>query len=130
MSMDKLIQKASEAQQNAYAPYSNFKVGAALLTKLDTIFTGANIENSSYSLTCCAERIAIFKAISEGERYFKSLVIIGDTEKPIQPCGACRQVMAEFFDDKVEILLMNNKGDKEQTTISRLLPSSFSLYDN
>ena len=90
MDYNLLIEKAVDSKANAYAPYSNFHVGAALLTKDDKIYTGCNVESSSYSLTLCAERTAIFKAISEGERNFKAIAVAGDTEDFISPCGACR----------------------------------------
>lgn len=127
---DELIKKAKEARQVAYAPYSNFKVGAALLTSKGKLYLGNNIENSSYSLTCCAERVAIFKAVSSGEQHFKKLAVVGNTKKVIQPCGACRQVMAEFFTEEVKIYLANLKGDMIETNISHLLPESFSLNDS
>ena len=127
MNRNQLIKEATMAREHAYAPYSNFKVGAALLTEDGSLYSGSNIENSSYSLTCCAERIAIFKAISEGQRQFRKMAIIGDSEDPISPCGACRQVMSEFFNDEVDIYLTNLKGDVKETTISQLLPNSFSL---
>lgn len=129
MRMNKLdlINEAIKARNNAYAPYSNFKVGAALLTAEGSIYKGANIENSSYSLTCCAERVAIFNALSEGEKQFKKFAIVGEGEKPISPCGACRQVMAEFFDDEVNIYLGNLAGQVKETNIANLLPYSFHL---
>lgn len=127
MGLKELIEQATLARKQAYAPYSKFKVGAVVKTKSGTIYTGCNIENSSYSLTCCAERVAIFKAIAHGERDFESMVVIGDTDEPISPCGACRQVMSEFFNDEVAIYLVNLKGDLKETSISQLLPTSFSL---
>jgi cytidine deaminase len=127
MKTETLIEKAKLVREKAYAPYSKFKVGAALEVKSGTVYTGCNIENSSYSLTCCAERVAIFQAIAQGEREFNHLVVIGDTEEPIRPCGACRQVMSEFFDENVKITLINLQGDYEETNISQLLPASFTL---
>lgn len=127
MTLELLLEAAKEAREKAYAPYSNFKVGASVETKSGKMFTGCNIENSSYSLTCCAERVAIFKALSSGERDFRTLVVVGDVKGPISPCGACRQVMSEFFDDDVKIYLANLQGDITETTISELLPCSFSL---
>lgn len=127
MTLELLLEAAKEAREKAYAPYSNFKVGASVETKSGKMFTGCNIENSSYSLTCCAERVAIFKALSSGERDFRTLVVVGDVKGPISPCGACRQVMSEFFDDDVKIYLANLHGDITETTISELLPRSFSL---
>jgi len=120
-----LITYAQQARHNAYAPYSGFKVGAALLTASGKIYSGCNIENAAFSPTICGERTAIFKAISEGERSFKALAIVSDSEQIITPCGVCRQVLAEFFDDQVVILLANCHGEFEQTTISHLLPGAF-----
>lgn len=130
MTLELLLEAAKEAREKAYAPYSNFKVGASVETKSGKMFTGCNIENSSYSLTCCAERVAIFKALSSGERDFRTLVVVGDVKRPISPCGACRQVMSEFFDDDVKIYLANLQGDITETTISELLPRSFSLDEH
>lgn len=121
-----LINYAIQASERAYAPYSNFKVGAALLTKDDQLFLGSNIENSSYSLTCCAERVAIFKAISEGKTRFKKLAVVANTDRPVSPCGACRQVMSEFFGDDVRIYLANMQEDFKEVKISQLLPGAFS----
>src|SRR5699024_4617978 len=122
-----LINYAIQASKRAYAPYSNFKVGAALLTKNNQLFLGSNIENSSYSLTCCAERVAIFKAISEGETSFIKLAVVANTDKPVSPCGACRQVMSEFFDDQVTIYLANKQAEIKKVKISNLLPDAFSI---
>lgn len=120
----KLLELAKRAMENAYAPYSNFKVGAVLVAKDGRIFTGVNVENASYGLTNCAERTAIFKAVSEGAREFETLVVIADTNKPVSPCGACRQVMAEFGNFRV--ILANTKGEYLETSVSELLPLSFS----
>lgn len=127
MNDKELINYAIQASKRAYAPYSNFKVGAALLTKNNQLFLGSNIENSSYSLTCCAERVAIFKAISEGETSFKKLAVVANTDKPVSPCGACRQVMSEFFDDQVTIYLANKQAEIKKVKISNLLPDAFSI---
>ena len=125
-----LIAKAVEAMENAYAPYSSFKVGAALLSKSGRIFTGCNIENASYSPNCCAERTAFFKAISEGEREFTAIAVVGGKEGEISsfcsPCGVCRQVMAEFCDKDFMIILSDGKLTKAHT-LEKLLPESFSL---
>ena len=112
----------------AYIPYSKFPVGA-LVTKEGKIYTGCNIENASYGLCNCAERTAIFKAVSEGERDFSYLVITGETDGPISPCGACRQVIAEFCDPKMPVLLTNVKGDEKEVTVEQLLPGAFSIED-
>jgi cytidine deaminase len=120
---EKLKNAAIEVANNAYAPYSGYKVGAALLTKSGKIFTGCNVENSSFGLTNCAERTAIFKAVSEGEKEFEEIVIFVDSEKLPTPCGACRQVMSEFSDDlKITII---SKNDEKITDIKELLPLSF-----
>lgn len=121
---EELYIKAKEVMNNSYSPYSKFKVGAALLTKSGKIYTGTNVENSSYGLSMCAERIAIFKAVSEGEKDFETLVVIGDTENPISPCGACRQVISEFGVD--EVILTNLKEDIKVMTVEELLPYGFS----
>lgn len=120
-----LIEAAKKARKNAYVPYSKFKVGAAVCTADSHIYTGCNIENSSYGLTNCAERTAIFKAVSEGHKEFSALAVIADTEGPCAPCGACRQVMAEF--GIPHIVLANLKGDIAVYTIEELLPGAFSL---
>ena len=119
----KLINIAIEAREKAYAPYSNFKVGAAVLTEKGNIYTGCNIENASYGLSICAERVAIFKAVSEGERNFKMLVVVADTDQPVSPCGACRQVMIEFGD--YDVVLANLKGEFKIYKVSQLLPENF-----
>lgn len=125
--VQQLIECAIEARQQSYSPYSNFAVGAALLCEDGTIFKGCNIENASYGLTNCAERTAIFKAISEGHRKFKALAVVADTEGPCSPCGACRQVMKEF---KIPTIIMANlKGNMEIVSIKDLLPFSFSDCD-
>lgn len=114
MDKKKYIEEANKMLSKAYIPYSKFPVGAALVTKEGKIYTGCNIENASYGLCNCAERTAIFKAVSEGERDFSYLVITGETDGPISPCGACRQVIAEFCDPKMPVLLTNVKGDKKK----------------
>ena len=127
MTNEKLILLAEKARENAYAPYSGFKVGAALLTEDGKIYTGCNIENASYGLTLCAERNAIFKAISDGERNFTKIAIVGGKENtscPAYPCGACRQVMAEFCKEDLIILVKN--GDRvEEYLLKDILPFSF-----
>ncbi|MGM0640784.1 MAG: cytidine deaminase [Thermotogota bacterium] len=125
--VDKLYKKALEVRENAYVPYSNFKVGAALLTEDDEIYLGANVENASYGLSICAERNAIFKANSDGKRKYKALMVVAETEGPVSPCGACRQVMTEFGDYKV--YLANLKGDIKETSTSELLPYNFNKED-
>lgn len=121
-----LAQKAIEAKSKAHASYSNFHVGAALLTESGKIYLGANIENSSYSLTICAERTAVFQAILEGERKFKSIAIAGDTEDYLSPCGACRQVLLDLCGKDLEVLMVNKNGDFRRYTLNELIPFSFS----
>ena len=126
-----LLDAAVEASGHAYTPYSHFKVGAALLTANGKIYKGCNIENASYSSTNCAERTAIFKAVSEGCTDFKAIAIIGHKEnEPLQfcpPCGTCRQVLAEFCEPDFEIVLMNDAGEIKVFTLAELLPEHFSL---
>ncbi|MGA5715760.1 cytidine deaminase [Bacillus bombysepticus] len=129
MDKKKYIEEANKMLAKAYIPYSKFPVGAALVTKEGKIYTGCNIENASYGLCNCAERTAIFKAVSEGERNFSYLVITGETDGPISPCGACRQVIAEFCEPKMPVLLTNVKGDEKEVTVEQLLPGAFSIED-
>ena len=129
--MDKnlLLEESKIARENAYVPYSKFKVGAALLGKNGTVYRGCNIENAGYSLTNCAERTAIFKAISEGVMEFEAIAIVADTDRPCQPCGACRQVISEFCDPDMPVYLTNLKGDVQETTVGELLPGAFGKGD-
>ena len=125
---EQLVAAAIEAMRNAYAPYSRYQVGAALLTKAGKIYTGCNIENAAYGPTNCAERTAFFKAVSEGERQFSAIAVVGGAEGIIRdfapPCGVCRQVMREFCADEFEIHLWN--GSEYRTcTLAELLPLSF-----
>lgn len=129
MDREKLIEEAKTARKTAYVPYSKFPVGAALLTEDGQVFHGCNIENSSYSMTNCAERTAFFKAVSEGVKSFKALAVVGDTEGPVSPCGACRQVIAEFCKRDMPVYLTNLKGDVQMTTVEELLPGAFSKED-
>ena len=120
-----LLKAALDARLKAYAPYSKFLVGAAVLAASGKIYTGCNIENASYGLTVCAERNALFNAVGAGERKFTALCVVGDMEGPISPCGACRQVMAEF---KVPcIILANLKGEVKEYSLEELLPYGFTL---
>lgn len=121
-----LVLKAREAQEKAYAPYSNFKVGAALLIKDGRIYTGANIENSSYGLTVCAERVAVFKAVHDGALNFQSIAITASGDGYPYPCGACLQVLAEFAPD-IRVLVADEKNQIRQYTLKDLLPLNFSL---
>ncbi len=127
--MDKkeLIKKALEAQKMAYVPYSNFHVGAALITEDDEIFTGCNIEISSYSPTLCAERTAIFKAVSEGHKKVKAIAIVGDTDFTY-PCGVCRQVIREFGKDAT-IIIAKSEDEYREYKLEDLLPHSFGPED-
>lgn len=129
--MDKqlLIQASKEAREKAYVPYSKFPVGAALLAEEGTVYLGCNIENSSYGLSNCAERTAIFKAVSEGITSFRALAVVGDTVGPVSPCGACRQVIAEFCDANMPVYLTNLQGEVAETTVAELLPGAFSKED-
>lgn len=121
----KVIDLAIEASQRAYVPYSHFPVGAALIAKDGQVFTGCNVENASFGLTNCGERTAIFKAVSEGVREFSELVVYGETDKPISPCGACRQVMAEFFKSDLKVTLVAKDKSTVEMTVGELLPYSF-----
>ncbi len=128
MTEKELVLKAIEAQKNSYSPYSGFKVGAALLCKDGTVFTGVNIENVSFGLTNCAERTAFFKAISEAKRDFSMIAVVGnDTYLP--PCGACRQVMAEFCNKDFRIIFAKNENDYIVKTLEEILPFSFGAGD-
>lgn len=121
-----LIEKAKKNMENSYSPYSNFKVGACLLCSDGTIFTGCNIENGSYGATNCAERTAIFKAVSEGKRNFSKIAIVSSSGDLTFPCGICLQVMAEFMIDK-EVILEDNNGDIKIFKVKELLPFAFNL---
>ncbi len=126
---DDLLALARSAREQAYAPYSKFLVGAALLTRDGRRFSGCNVENASYGLCNCAERTALFGAIATGCRPgdFVAIAVIADSDAPVSPCGACRQVMAELCDDAMPVLLANLRGDTEQTCVAALLPGSFKL---
>lgn len=124
-----LVKIAFEAMEKAYSPYSHCKVGAALLTREGKVYTGCNVENASYGATNCAERTAFFKAISEGEREFSKIAIVGGVEGVVtnmfMPCGVCRQVMDEFCDRDFEVLVAKDQENFEIFTLSQLLPLSF-----
>ena len=119
-----LISAAKQARENAHAPYSNFRVGAALRATSGRIFAGCNVENATYGLTVCAERVAIFKAISEGERGFDAIAVVTDTDALTPPCGACRQLIWEFCGD-VPVILANLKGKTETIRMKDLFPKPF-----
>jgi cytidine deaminase len=121
MNDEPLTTAAKAARLRAYSPYSNFQVGAALEAEDGTVFTGCNVENLSFGLTICAERVAFGTAVAAGYKQFRRLVVCSDSKEPVTPCGACRQVMAEFCDD-LEVLSVNLKGDVFSTKLSILLP--------
>lgn len=131
MNMDKqaLVAKAMEARDRAYVPYSQFPVGAALLTDGGTVYLGCNIENASYPLTNCAERTALFKALSEGDKQYRAIAVVADTPDAVSPCGACRQVMAELCPPDMPVILANLQGKVVETTVSALLPGAFTKED-
>ena len=122
---DRLLRTARAAARNAYAPFSGFRVGAAVLTGSGRIYSGANVENSSFGLTVCAERVAVFKAVSAGEGTVKAVLVYTDTDEPTPPCGACRQVVFEFGPD-AEVVLTNGRRFTTHR-LSELLPSGFRL---
>ena len=124
-----IISKALEARENAYAPYSNFKVGAAVITEDGSVYTGCNIENASYGATNCAERTAIFKAVSEGHKRIKAIAVVGDTKNYTYPCGICRQVIEEFAEENIKILVVKNESDYLVKTLEEILPGAFSKKD-
>ena len=126
MDISRLVEEAFFAKKAAYAPYSGFKVGAALLAASGRVFHGCNVENASYGLSVCAERVAVFNAVSAGERCFKAIAVVSDSEEYCRPCGACRQVISEFGSD-ILIVMADNKGNFEVKKISELLPYSFTL---
>lgn len=125
---EQLIRQAIEARKQAYAPYSRFPVGAALLSG-GKVYLGCNIENASFGLTNCAERTAVFKAVSEGNRRIEAIAVVAGTDGPVSPCGACRQVLAEFCDRDTKIYLTNLQGNTEEWTMEQLLPGAFQAKD-
>jgi len=127
--MDKLIAAAKSAYQLAYAPYSNFHVGSAALTTNGNIVKGCNVENASYGLTICAERNCINHAVVNGEQQFEVIVIYTEQEKLTPPCGACRQVIAEFFEQSAPVLAVNHKDERKVWTVQALLPDAFTPKD-
>lgn len=126
---NELLALARSAREQAYAPYSNFHVGAALITRDGRHFSGCNVENAAYGLCNCAERTALFAAIASGCRPgdFAALAVIADTPHPVSPCGACRQVMSELCDDTMPVWLANLQGETRETSVAELLPGSFKL---
>ena len=124
MTPDKLVEAARQVRENAHAPYSKFKVGAAVEDDAGRIFTGCNVENATYGLTVCAERVAIFKAVSEGHGKFKRVAVVADTDTLTPPCGACRQILWEFCGD-VELVMSNLQGKTETLQLATLFPRAF-----
>jgi cytidine deaminase len=124
---EELVEQARAAREHAHAPYSKFRVGAALETRAGRVFTGCNVENSSYGLSICAERVALFKAISEGEREFTRIAVIADTPErmPVRPCGACRQVISDLMGAEAEVVMSNLRGELETHQVKELLPAPF-----
>ncbi|KSU63735.1 cytidine deaminase [[Bacillus] enclensis] len=129
MNKEQLIQEAKAAREKAYVPYSKFQVGAALLTKDGKVYHGCNIENAAYSMCNCAERTALFKAYSEGDKEFSMIAVVADTARPVPPCGACRQVISELCSKDMRVVLTNLKGDVEELSVAELLPGAFSPED-
>ncbi len=126
--LETLLKAAREAQRQAYAPYSHFAVGAALLTASGKVFTGCNIENASYGLTICAERVAVGSAVAAGERDFVAMAVVAPSPGPISPCGACRQILVEF-NPGMRLILANLDGEVLETTAGDLLPGAFTARD-
>lgn len=124
MDEERLIQIALKARQEAYAPYSGFRVGAAALCENGQVYSGANVENASYGLSICAERVALVKAVSEGCRRFEALAVVADSPTPASPCGACRQFLAEFGPETL-VIMANTKGEIKKAKVGELLPYAF-----
>jgi len=124
MTTEELVKRALTAKKMAYAPFSHFRVGAVLVTEDDQLYEGCNIEISSFGLTICAERLAIFKAVSEGQKKFKSIFIASDSEKLTPPCGACRQVLWELAGN-IEVIMINRSGNYQKSSMQELLPLGF-----
>ncbi len=129
MDYKELLADAIEARKNAYAPYSNFRVGAAVIAEDDSIYTGCNIENASYGATNCAERTAIFKAISEGHKGIKAIAVIGAENEYTYPCGICRQVIAEFSTKDTKVIIGKNQNEYIVKTLEEILPGAFTKKD-
>ncbi len=124
-----LLEKAREAKKNSYSPYSNFSVGAALLANNGKIYKGCNVENASFSPTCCAERSAVFSAIADGCREFSAIAITGDGA-PCMPCGVCRQVLSEFCNPCMPIIFEDNNREPKSMTLGELLPYAFEFKES
>ena len=125
--ISQLLQAAAKAREAAYAPYSRFAVGAAVLSVGGAIFTGCNVENASYGLTVCAERVAILKAVSEGERDIVAVAVVAPGESPAVPCGACLQVMSEFGGPETLVVCATPDGERREHRLGDLLPKPFKL---
>jgi cytidine deaminase len=129
MNKHELIEEAKKAREKAYVPYSKFQVGAALLSADGKIYHGCNIENAAYPMCICAERTALFKAFSEGDRNFVGLAVVADVKRPVPPCGACRQVISELCPPEMVVYLTNMHGEIQEITVENLLPGAFSAED-
>ena len=129
MNTNELIEEAKKAREKAYVPYSKFKVGAALLTDDGKVYHGCNIENAAYSMCNCAERTALFSAYAHNDKKFSKLAVVADTDQPVSPCGACRQVISELCEQDMVVVLTNLKGDTKELTVQELLPGAFSPED-
>lgn len=129
MNEQQLIEEAKKARDKAYAPYSKFKVGAAVLTSSGKVYHGCNIENAAYSMCNCAERTALFSAYGHGDRQFAMLAVVADTEDPVSPCGACRQVVNELCPQDMKVVLTNLNGNIKIVTVEELLPGAFTSED-
>ena len=129
MSFDELVARALAARAGTYSPYSNYAVGAAVQTSDGRVFTGANVENASYGLSVCAERAAILAAVNAGAKELSAVAVATSTTPPAAPCGVCRQTMAEFADDAMPIVLVNDRGERTETTLGELLPHAFRRRD-
>ena len=124
-----LLQAARAAQGRAYAPYSKFRVGAAVRLADGSVVAGANVENASYGLACCAERTAVFTAVAQGARRLSEVLVVADTDRPVPPCGACRQVLSEFLDKDAPVWLVGRDGQAARTSVGEILPGAFGPRD-
>ena len=128
--INQLVELALRARERAYVPYSHFRVGACLMSKNGTLYCGCNIENAAYTPTNCAERTAVFKAVSEGKKDFLAIAVVGDREEPLTPCGVCRQVLTEFVDGSTfEVIMEDGAGGIKVMKLEELFPASFSPKD-
>ena len=128
MTFEELLKKADEAKKSAYAPYSRFRVGAALLSRSGKVYVGANVENAALSVSCCAERVALFGAVISGERDFEAIAITSDSDRLTYPCGECRQALYEFS-QRMEVVASNNALEYDIKRLDKLLPDAFSGKD-